>query len=85
MEHFQPHSYLICIIREVDFVEDLRGLMLDGLHFHQMRGVLPGSISVFWLIITNIKKKESLSAREEFNRPYRRALCSLCMQSPDRG
>lgn len=45
-EHLRFHSYLICIVREVDFVEDLRCLMLDGFHFHQMRGVLSWSISV---------------------------------------
>lgn len=36
---------LICVIREVDFVEDLGCFMLDGLHFNQMRRILPGSIT----------------------------------------
>lgn len=45
-------SYLICIVREVDFVEDLGRLMLDGLHFHQMRGILPGSITVTMTTMT---------------------------------
>lgn len=26
-------------------MEDLGGLVLDGLHLHQVRGILPGSIS----------------------------------------
>lgn len=38
--------YLIRIIREVDFVEDLCRLMLDCLHFYQMRWILPGSITI---------------------------------------
>lgn len=43
-------SYLVCVVREVHFVEDLCGLMLDGLHLHQMRGVFPGSITVIMIM-----------------------------------
>lgn len=39
-------AHLVCVIREVHFVKYLSGLMLDGLHLHQVRGVLPRSISV---------------------------------------
>lgn len=39
-------SDLVCVVGEVDFMEDLGRFMLDGLHFHQMRRVLPGTISV---------------------------------------
>ena len=39
-------SYLIRVIREVDLMEDLCGLMLYSLHFYLMRGVLPLTISV---------------------------------------
>lgn len=39
----EPH--LVCVVREVDLVEDLGRLVLDGLHFHQVWGVLPGPIS----------------------------------------
>ena len=28
------HSNLICVVREVDFVEYLRSFVLDGLHLH---------------------------------------------------
>lgn len=38
-----PH--LISVIREVDLVENLGGFVLDGLHLHQVRRVLPGPIS----------------------------------------
>jgi len=38
-------SDLVCIVGEVNFVEDLGCLVLDRLHFHQMRGVLPGSVT----------------------------------------
>lgn len=38
-----PH--LVCVVREVDLVEDLGSLVLDGLHLHQVWGVLPGAIS----------------------------------------
>lgn len=38
-----PH--LIRVIGEVDLVEDLGSLVLDGLHLHQVWGVLPGAIS----------------------------------------
>ena len=37
--------YLVCVVGEVDLVEDLGGLVLNGLHLHQVRGVLPGAIS----------------------------------------
>lgn len=36
---------LVRVIREVDFVEDLGGFVLDGLYLHQVRGILSGSIS----------------------------------------
>lgn len=38
-----PH--LVCVVREVDLVEDLGSLVLDGLYLHQVWGVLPGAIS----------------------------------------
>lgn len=38
-----PH--LIGVIRKVDLVENLGGFVLDGLHLHQVWGVLPGPIS----------------------------------------
>lgn len=38
-----PH--LIGVIGKVDFVEYLGGFVLDGLHLHQVWGVLPGPIS----------------------------------------
>ena len=38
--------YLVCVIWKVDLVEDLGGLVLDGLHLHQMRRVLPRSTPV---------------------------------------
>lgn len=38
-----PH--LVRVIGEVDLVEDLGSLVLDGLHLHQVRRVLPGAIS----------------------------------------
>ena len=135
-------SDLVCVIREVDFVEDLGCFMLDGLHFHQMRGILPGSITVirkttrlvllmisltvsaavfysvssrfapgYWSKLKYCKHiiHEYLSVSSNtFSSPrfrsmsqlawrnhelnsknparfYRRALCSLCMQSPERG
>lgn len=37
---------LICVIREVHLVKDLCGFVLNGLHFHQMRRILPGAIPV---------------------------------------
>lgn len=42
-EACSPH--LIGIIRKVDLVENLGGFVLDGLHFHQVWGVLSGPIS----------------------------------------
>lgn len=41
----KPGLHLICVVREVDLVEDLGGFVLDGLHLYQVRGVLPGPIS----------------------------------------
>lgn len=38
-----PH--LVRVIGKVDLVEDLGSLVLDGLHLHQVWGVLPGAIS----------------------------------------
>lgn len=38
-----PH--LVSVIRKVDLVENLGGFVLDGLHLHQVWGVLPGPIS----------------------------------------
>lgn len=38
-----PH--LIGVIREVDLVENLGGFVLNGLHLHQVWGILPGPIS----------------------------------------
>lgn len=38
-----PH--LISVIREVDLVENLGGFVLNGLHLHQVWGILPGPIS----------------------------------------
>lgn len=38
-----PH--LVCVIGKVDLVENLGGFVLDGLHLHQVRGVLPGPVS----------------------------------------
>lgn len=38
-----PH--LVRVVGEVDLVEDLGSLVLDGLHLHQVWGVLPGAIS----------------------------------------
>lgn len=37
-----PH--LVSVIGEVDLVENLGRLVLDGLHLHQMRRVLPRPI-----------------------------------------
>ena len=34
-------AHLVRVVREIDFVENLRGLMLDGLHLHLVRRVLP--------------------------------------------
>lgn len=42
-EASSPH--LIGVIRKVDLVENLGGFVLDGLHLHQVWGVLPGPIS----------------------------------------
>lgn len=38
-------THLIGIVRKVDLVENLGGFVLDGLHLHQVWGVLPGPIS----------------------------------------
>ena len=38
------YSHLVWIVREVDLVEDLSCFMLNGLHLHQVRRVLPGSV-----------------------------------------
>lgn len=38
-----PH--LVGVIRKVDLVENLGGFVLDGLHLHQVWGVLPGPVS----------------------------------------
>lgn len=38
-----PH--LVRVVREVDLVEDLGSLVLDGFHLHQMWRVLPRAIS----------------------------------------
>lgn len=38
-----PH--LVRVVGEVDLVEDLGSLVLDGFHLHQMWRVLPGAIS----------------------------------------
>lgn len=51
-------SYLVCIVREVDFVEDLGCLMLDGFYFHQMRGILPGSVTVTMKTMTKRQQNE---------------------------
>jgi hypothetical protein len=32
---------LVSVVREVDLVEYLDGLVLDGLHLHLVRGILP--------------------------------------------
>lgn len=42
-EASSPH--LVGVVGEVDLVENLGGFVLDGLHLHQMWGVLPGPIS----------------------------------------
>lgn len=38
-----PH--LVGVVGKVDLVEYLRGFVLDGLHLHQVWGVLPGPVS----------------------------------------
>lgn len=38
--------YIFCIIREMNFVEDLGAVLLDGVHFHLMRGHCSGFQSV---------------------------------------
>ena len=35
-------SYIVCLIGEVDFVEDLRAVLLDGLHLYLMGWQLSG-------------------------------------------
>lgn len=45
-------SHLVCVVRKVDFVEDLGRLVLDGLHFHQMRRIFPGSVTVAMTMMT---------------------------------
>lgn len=42
-EASSPH--LISVVRKVDLVENLGSFVLDGLHLHQVWGVLPGPIS----------------------------------------
>lgn len=37
-------SHLICVIRKIDFVKDLRGLVLNGLDFNQVRWILAGTV-----------------------------------------
>lgn len=58
-------SDLVCVVGEVDFMEDLGRFMLDGLHFHQMRRVLPGSISV-----KDDKKEQNWLEKKYFNTKY---------------
>lgn len=36
------HSYLLRVVGEVDFVEDLDAVLLDGVHLHLVRRELPG-------------------------------------------
>lgn len=38
-------SYIISPIGVVDFVEDLRAVLLDGVHLHQVGGKLPGLLT----------------------------------------
>lgn len=38
-------SYIICVIWEVDFMEDLGAVLLDGFHFYQMGRKLPGLLT----------------------------------------
>lgn len=40
-----PSPHLVGVIRKVDLVENLGGFVLDGLHLHQVWGVLPGPVS----------------------------------------
>lgn len=45
-------SYIFSAIRVVDFVEDLRAVLLDGIHLHQVGRKLP-------VLLTEDKKKKS--------------------------
>lgn len=38
-------SYITCVVREVDFMEDLGAVLLDGIHFYRMWGKLSGLLS----------------------------------------
>lgn len=58
-------SDLVCVVGEVDFMEDLGRFMLDSLHFHQMRRVLPGSISV-----NDDKKQQNWLEKKYVNTKY---------------
>ena len=42
---FLTNSHLIRVIWEVDFVEDLGGLVLDRFHFHLVWWILPLTMS----------------------------------------
>lgn len=38
-------KYLICVVREINFVKDLCRLVLDGLYFHLMGWILSLAVS----------------------------------------
>lgn len=40
-------SYISCIIWEVDFLEDLRAVLLDSVHFYEMGRKIPGLLTEY--------------------------------------
>lgn len=63
-------TYLIRVVGEVNFVEDLRRLVLDGLDFHLMRRIL--SLSVAECLLQPLKRVggDGMASRTQEQRQF---------------